>query len=116
MRRPAGAIPESIKVTVGAVYGSADAASYAGMFIPLLSGKLADSQNIPSIKVGIPTSFTGVFVLSSTETDTTVTSRNAFVDVMTSLGILAHTGNVDGVSPGRLELLVSFRPEEVTPQ
>jgi|SRR5208283_3414782 len=109
-------LPKSVLVTVGGVYGSGDAVSYAGDFLPLFGGRHLDNQTTPAIRTGFPTTFTDVIVATCSEEDSASQYRNAFVDTLVSLGIPAHRANGSKVAPGNLEFLVGFRPQEVKPQ
>lgn len=109
-------LPPSVLVTVGGVYGSADAANYAGEFFPLFEGRHLDNQSLPAIRTGFPTTFTGVFVATRSDDDSANEYRNAFVNALNSIGIPANRADGSKVPPGDLEFLVGFRPEEVARQ
>ena len=107
-------LPQSVLVSVGGVYGSADAVSYAGEFVPLFDGRHLDNQTIPAIRTGFPITFTNVFVASPSDSDPACKYRDAFVGALIQLGIQARPANGSKVPPGNLELLIGFRPEEVS--
>jgi len=109
-------IPSSVLVSVGGILGSSDASTYALDFFPLFDGRHLDSQTSPSVRTGFPTTFTDVFVASVTEDDIAVPYRDAFVDALNHLGVKARKANGSKLGTGNLEVLVGFRPEEVTPR
>jgi hypothetical protein len=109
-------VPQSVLVSVGGVYGSGDAVSYAGEFLPLFQGRHLENQTTPAIRTGFPITFTGVFVATVSDQDSASKYRDAFVRTLNGLGIPARTANGSKVPPGDLEFLVGFRPEEVRQQ
>jgi hypothetical protein len=106
-------MPQSVLVSVGALYGSGDAATYAGDFFPLFEGRHLDNQTVPAIRTGFPITFTGVFVATRSDEENAIKYRDAFVDALAGLGIPERSANGSKVPPGDLEFLVGFRPEEV---
>jgi len=86
-------LPESVLVSVGGVYGSADAVSYAGEFVPLFDGRHLDNQATPTIRTGFPITFTNVFVATPSDSDPACKYRDAFVGALIQLGIQARPAN-----------------------
>jgi hypothetical protein len=109
-------IPPSVMVTVGSVYGSGDADIYANQFLPLLDGRHYENQTTAAIRTGFPPEFTGVFVATTTDTDSAASYRDAFARRLIELGINAHSSSGSKISSGNLELLIGYRPEEVRRQ
>jgi hypothetical protein len=109
-------IPQSVLISVGGVYGSADAASYAGEFLPLLDRHHLDNQMSAAIRTGFPIIFTNVFVATTTDNDPAVPYRDAFVSALNKLGIPASKANGSKVPSGDLEIIIGYRPEEVRTQ
>jgi hypothetical protein len=106
-------IPQTVLVTVGSVYGSGDGDIYANQFLPLFDGRHYENQTAAAIRTGFPATFTGVFVATATEDDPATPYRDAFQKELVRLGINSRASNGSKVTPGNLELLVGYRPEEV---
>ena len=109
-------IPQSIAISVGSVVGSGDGDNYANQFLPLLEGRRYDNQTASSLRTGFSVEFTGVYVATVTDDDPAAQYRDAFVRKLIDLGIDAHAAKGSKVSPGNLELLIGYRPEEVRRQ
>jgi hypothetical protein len=106
-------IPQSVLVLIGSVYGSGDGDIYANQFFPLFDGRHYEHQMGAVIRTGFPPAFTGVFVVTAREDDPATQYRDAFVKELISLGISARASNGSKITPGNLELLIGYRPEEV---
>jgi hypothetical protein len=106
-------IPLSVQVSVGSVYGSGDAALYAGEFFPLFGGRHLENQDGPVIRTGFPATFVGVIVATPTEDDPASPYRDELVDKLNSLGINAKKANGSKVPIGNIELVIGYRSEDV---
>lgn len=109
-------LPATVLVTIGSIIGSGDGDTYALEFFPLFDGHHLDNETIPRLRTGFPATYTDVFVATVSDSDTASQYRDGLVDTLISLGIPAHKANGSKISPGNFELLIGFRPEEVTPR
>ncbi|HXZ11293.1 MAG TPA: hypothetical protein VEG64_02785 [Candidatus Sulfotelmatobacter sp.] len=105
-------VPPSVKFIVGSVYGSSDANNYALQFFPLFDGRHSQNQPVPNIHTGFDEKWTGVYVATISDNDTTAPYRDALAGQLTQLGIEAHKANDPKMEPGAVEVLVGFNREE----